>query len=87
MRAREAINERLSTETFQKSDDIGKAFAMVGVNKLWSSAFGSRAEDITTALRLVVARRNGIVHRCDIDALGAIETVEHVAKGIDAYIS
>ncbi|MGW4577196.1 hypothetical protein ACWELP_00745 [Rhodococcus aetherivorans] len=100
MRAREAINERLSTETFQKPDDIGKAFAMVGVNKLWASVFGPTAGDVTTALRLVVARRNGIVHRCDVDpsgfgavlslsdtdALEAISTVERVVHGINGHI-
>jgi hypothetical protein len=67
MRAKALVNERLSAETFQKPDDIAKAFAMVGVGGLWSSAFGTGAEAAKTALSVVVRRRNQIVHRCDMD--------------------
>ncbi|WP_157083895.1 hypothetical protein [Millisia brevis] len=97
--ARELVNQRLSAETFQKPDDIAKAFASVGVNGIWRGAFGI-GSGITTELNLVVGRRNQVVHRCDmdpagvlgilpmedLDALAAIGTVETVVQGIDAYL-
>ena len=71
LRAREAINTRLSRETFQKPEDIAKALSMVGVAAIWSTAFGAAgAKSARTALSLVVRRRNVIVHRCDIDPTG-----------------
>lgn len=100
LRARAAINERLSQETFQKPDDVAAAFAMVGVTGLWAGAFGNAAGNTKLALSLVVRRRNGIVHRCDVDpagagalyplsgldALSAITTVDGVVSGIDSYV-
>jgi hypothetical protein len=100
LRARAAINDRLSLETFQKPDDIANAFAMVGVGMLWAGAFGAAAGTTKTALSLVVRRRNGIVHRCDVDtsgmgtlyplsdvdALDAIATVESVVAALDSYV-
>ncbi|QUR68155.1 hypothetical protein F6B93_14640 [Mycobacterium spongiae] len=100
LRARAAINERLSQETFQKPDDVAKAFAMVGVAGLWVGAFGNAANNTKTEVNLIVRRRNGIVHRCDVDpagvgalyplshsdALDAIATIERVVTGIDSYV-
>lgn len=100
LRARGVINERLSQETFQKPEDIAKAFTMVGVSALWSGAFGISANAAKTALSVVVRRRNGIVHRCDVDqtglgtlyplsdadALDAIETVRRTVAALDAYV-
>ena len=100
LRARAAINSRLSTETFQKPDDIAKAFAMVGVNKVWASAFAGGAKGTMTELSVVVRRRNLIVHRCDIDpsgvtrilplsagdALDAVATVDRVVTGFEAVL-
>ncbi|WP_143861512.1 hypothetical protein [Nocardia amikacinitolerans] len=100
LRARAAINSRLSTETFQKPDDIASAFAMVGVSKIWTAAFGSDAKVAMTDLSVVVRRRNQIVHRCDVDpagvlgtlplrasdALDAIATVDRVVRNFDAIL-
>lgn len=100
LRARAAINARLSTETFQKPDDIAAAFAMVGVRKIWSTAFGADAEGRKTDLRAVVHRRNLIVHRCDLDpadisgplalsaddTVVAIETVSSIVSGLDSVL-
>lgn len=101
MRSKVLVNERLSVETFQKPDDVAKAFAMVGVGAIWSTAFGSgNAEAAKTALSVVVWRRNQIVHRCDMDASGAapylalsdsdaliaIDTIERTVKAIDAIL-
>ena len=100
LRARGAVNERLSQETYQQPEDIAKAFTMVGVNALWVNSFGANAKTAKTALSLVVRRRNGIVHRCDVDqsglgtlyplsdtdALDSIETVRSTVAGFDAYV-
>jgi hypothetical protein len=95
--ARTHIAQRLALETFQRPDDIASAFAMVGISKVWSSAFNASAGKVKTALGLVVDRRNRIVHSCDIDplnpgrvtplsdkdALDAITTVEKMIAAID----
>ena len=100
MICRQKINERLSTETFQKPDDVAGAFAMVGVPAIWSSAFGTSAGTTKTSLSLVVQRRNRIVHRCDVDpsdpssflaltaedAIQAIETVRSIVSGINGLL-
>ncbi|WP_157561382.1 hypothetical protein [Mycobacterium sp. E802] len=99
MRSKALVNERLSVETFQKPDDIAKAFAMVGITAIWSTAFGN-AEAAKTALSVVVRRRNQIVHRCDMDpsgvapyltlsdtdALTAIDTIEDTVKALDSLL-
>ncbi|MEW1648010.1 hypothetical protein [Streptomyces sp. NPDC091219] len=96
--ARTYISERLGLETYQRPDDIGNGLAMVGLNKIWSSAFPKDAGAVKTALGVVVSRRNRIVHECDLDplnpgnatplgdadALNAIETVQSVVDAIDA---
>ena len=102
LRARAAINERLSQDTYQKPEDISKAFTMVGVLSLWVGAFGNAnaAGTVKRNLNLVVGRRNRIVHRCDLDptgtgavlplsdadALDAMTTVEGAVTGIDAFV-
>lgn len=99
LRAREFVNQRLSTETFQKPEDIANAFAMVGVKGIWGGAFGV-GTTVGQSLSLVVRRRNQIVHRCDVDpagvlavlpmsdsdALASLDTIDTVVNGIDAYI-
>ena len=98
--ARTHVAQRLSLETFQQPDDIAAAFAMVGVEKLWSSAFPYGPEVAKTALRLIVRRRNRIVHQCDadplspglwtplsdVDALDAVTTVESTVLAIDGIL-
>lgn len=95
--ARTHVAQRLALETFQKPDDVAKAFAMVGVPKIWSRGF-SNSEKAKEALGLVVNRRNRIVHSCDIDpltpgavtplssadSLSAVVTVETTVLSIDA---
>ncbi len=97
--ARTYIAERLGLETYQRPDDIGKGLAMVGVGKIWSTAFPVNAGARQTELGIVVSRRNRIVHECDLDplnpgsvtplaaadALAAITTVDAVVAGIDAH--
>ena len=97
--ARTHVAQRLSLETFQKPDDVANALAMVGLNKIWSTAFND-AQSAKTALSLIVQRRNRIVHQCDADpitpgnltplsdsdALNAIVTVEATVAAIDKVI-
>ena len=97
--ARTHVAQRLSLETFQRPDDLANGLAMVGITKIWSTAF-SDPYSAKTALSLVVQRRNQIVHQCDADpvtpgnptplndadALDAIATVEATVTSIDAIL-
>ncbi len=97
--ARASVASRLSLETYQRPDDVAQALAMVGVSKLWTTAFGNAAGTTTLALSLVVQRRNRIVHQCDADplmpgghtsltdqdALDSISTIETTVTGIDPH--
>jgi hypothetical protein len=96
--ARTHVAQRLASETFQKPNDIASALALVGINRLWSTAFSADPSTAKTTLGLVVDRRNRIVHGCDADpltpgtvtplsasdALSAIGTVEATVAGIEA---
>jgi len=98
---RSHIVERLSFETFQKPDDIGRALALVGIQKFWQTAFGNSAGDEKKALGVIVDRRNKIVHECDenladpsylndlsdSDALSCIEVVTRQVRRFDEIIS
>jgi len=69
------------------------------VPRIWSSAFGGNPKAATTALDLVIGRRNRIVHACDADplapgsvtpltdsdTLSAISTVEATIVAIDPF--
>lgn len=95
--ARSHVAQRLSLETYQKPDDIAAALALVGVSKLWSTAYPAGSNSDTSALSLVVRRRNRIVHQCDADpltpgqvtplsaadALDSLAAVESVVTAID----
>lgn len=95
--ARSHIAQRLALETFQRPDDIAKALAMVGLGKIWSTAFPADPGAAKTAIGVIVDRRNRIVHSCDndpvnpgtltalssADALDAIATVEGTVSRID----
>lgn len=99
--ARTHVASRLSLETFQRPDDIAKAMAMVGVPKVWTTAFPGvgKAKAAMVALGVVVQRRNRIVHQCDADpltpgaittlsdqdALDSIAVVEATVLGIDPH--
>ncbi|MET8596958.1 hypothetical protein [Streptomyces althioticus] len=98
--ARTYVAERLGLETYQRPDDIASALAMVGVQKIWSTAFAGDAYTQKTALGVIVSRRNRIVHQCDLDplpggtttpiasndALDAIATIERIVSAIDSHI-
>ncbi|MBO4253499.1 hypothetical protein GRC12_06375 [Streptomyces griseorubiginosus] len=95
--ARTYVAERLGLETYQRPDDIASALSMVGIPKIWSTAFPNDAHSQKTALGVVVSRRNRIVHQCDLDplpggtttpitstdALDAITTIEHIVTMLD----
>ncbi|MFH8751014.1 hypothetical protein ACH4GK_32265 [Streptomyces rimosus] len=97
--ARSYVTERLGLETYQRPDDIGSALSMVGISKIWSTAFPSDAGAQKTALGVIVSRRNRIVHQCDLDplpggtttpitsddALGAISTIERIVTVLDQH--
>jgi hypothetical protein len=96
--ARTHIAARLALETFQRPDDISAALALVGVRKIWSTAFSDPAT-AKNNLGLVVTRRNRIVHGCDsdplvpgtptpitaADAVAAIDTVRTTVEAIEPH--
>lgn len=95
--ARRHIAQRLSLETFQRGDAIAQGFAMVGIPKLWTTAFPSPAAAPITQLNLIVERRNKIVHQgdndplvpgsptalSDVDALDAVNAINSMVYAID----
>jgi hypothetical protein len=97
--ARTYFAARLTSETFQRPDDVARALSVVGVPKIWSTAF-SNAESAKLALSLVVRRRNAIVHQCDADpvthamvtpmtdadARDALSVLRSTAAAIDIHI-
>jgi hypothetical protein len=97
--ARSYVAERLGLETYQRPDDIASALSMVGIQKIWSTAFASNAHSHKTALGVIVSRRNRIVHQCDLDplpggtttpitsddALDAITTIEQIVTTLDQH--
>jgi hypothetical protein len=97
--ARTHIAQRLALESYQRPDEIAGALAMVGVPKIWSTAFPADVEATKTSLGVIVGRRNRIVHSCDVDplipgsvtplsdsdALDAIEMVERIVRGVDSF--
>ncbi|KAB1906984.1 hypothetical protein F8279_12335 [Micromonospora sp. AMSO1212t] len=94
------VAQRLAKETFQRPDSIAQGLSAVGVERVWSKAFGSGAGKITEALGLIVYRRNQIVHACDVDptspftllpltsgdAIAAAKTVDAVVRGIHGIL-
>ncbi|MEV6202214.1 hypothetical protein AB0M64_19870 [Streptomyces sp. NPDC051771] len=99
MSARTYVAERLGLETYQRPDDIGAALSMVGVPKIWSTAFPQDAHTRKTALGVIVSRRNRIVHQCDLDPLSgngatpidssdsleAISVIEGIVTEVDRH--
>jgi hypothetical protein len=97
--ARTHLAQRLALETYQRPDDIGAALAMVGISKIWSLAFPGGPKPSTTALGVVVGRRNRIVHQCDADpltpgsstpitaddAIDGIKTVQQIVTAMDSH--
>jgi len=75
-----ALQERLLQETFQSYDSVGKAMAMAGVKKAWTSIaphLGCTAEDIKTRLNAIVHRRNQIVHEGDMRRMARPRAIVH----------
>ncbi|MFZ4841116.1 HEPN domain-containing protein [Mycetocola saprophilus] len=95
--ARTHVAQRLSIETFQKSSSISTGLGLVGVNRLWSTAFPPGSSSLVKHLDLIVERRNKIVHQGDSDplrfgeptpielsdALDAVTVVEKIVRRID----
>ncbi|WP_414527963.1 HEPN domain-containing protein [Nodularia chucula] len=64
------IRESLNSKSFQKPDNIAEAIRYISTKKLWeevANKMGSPDKDIKQQLKLIVDRRNKIVHEADID--------------------
>ena len=64
----EQIRDRLGHRTFQQPDDIAEAIRLISDAELWNSVavrLQSTSRDVRDHLRLVVDRRNKIVHEAD----------------------
>jgi len=66
---RQAIQDQLHRDTFQKPDDVVRGLKIIGVDDLWRTCatnMGCTANDIVSRLTDIVDRRNKIVHEGDI---------------------
>ena len=64
----EQIRDRLGHRTFQQPDDIAEAIRLISNVELWNSVavhLQSTSRDVRDRVRLVVDRRNKIVHEAD----------------------
>ena len=64
----EQVRDRLGHRTFQQPDDIAEAIRLISNVELWNSVavqLQSTSQDVRDRLRLVVDRRNKIVHEAD----------------------
>ena len=62
------VRDRLGYRTFQQPDDIAEAIRLISNVELWNSVavqLQSTSQDVRDRLRLVVDRRNKIVHEAD----------------------
>jgi RiboL-PSP-HEPN len=99
----QAIKSQHAQLSFQSPDKIADAIRLVSPKELWNELaviLDSSAVDLKTRLKLIVSRRNQIVHEADCDPtpphsrwpIGATETeavltfVEDLAKGIDSIL-
>ena len=86
------ISERNNRRSFQNPDEIASAIRLVSNVELWNSVaaqMNSTRQNVTARLRLIVDRRNKIVHEADADPsygqigtlwpLNSIETDDAVA--------
>jgi hypothetical protein len=88
---------------FQQPDRVADAFRLVSSIELWnevSGVIGVPASDLKTQLKLIVTRRNQIVHEADCDptpphsrwpisisdATGALDFVTQVVSTIDGLL-
>ena len=64
----EQIRDRLGHRTFQQPDDVAEAIRLISSVELWNSVASqlqSTPKDVRDLLRLIVDRRNKIVHEAD----------------------
>lgn len=64
------IRQKHSWLSFQDPDKIADALKLISDKRVWeevSPAFGLRAQDIKTKLKIIVDRRNKIAHESDLD--------------------
>ena len=64
----EQIRDRLGRRTYQQPDDIAEAIRIISNAELWNSVavqLLSTSKDVRDDIRLVVDRRNKIVHEAD----------------------
>ncbi len=64
------IRTRHGHRSFQDPEDIANAIRLVSGSRLWNEVathLSSTPEDIRTRLKLIVDRRNKIVHEADVD--------------------
>ena len=102
----EQIKERLGHRTFQQPDDIAEAIRLISNVDLWNSVatqLQSTSRDVRDRLRLIVDRRNKIVHEADSNPiygqigilwpLSATQTedvvafIESVAEAVNAVVA
>ena len=81
-RARNVLNDKLLTITFQTAQQVEDALAMLGVDKSWTKLSAvmsppATPEELKTRLNNLAHRRNKIVHEGDLRRLVRPQAVAH----------
>jgi hypothetical protein len=66
----ETVREKLSWQSFQDPDKLAEAIRLISVVKLWDEVgreLGMLPAELKIRVRLIVQRRNKIVHEADLD--------------------
>ncbi len=85
-----SIREVIETKTFQDPDIIAKNLQCLGVDDLWNRVAGDSRmtlsePDIKKSLKLIVNRRNDIVHEADIDRSKGTVGIKKAISDSDVY--
>ena len=72
--------KKLSKDSFQSRKSIEYAFAIIGINKIWSQLgekMNMKSDDVKNTLAIIVNRRNKIAHESDWNNItGSYEDIE-----------
>lgn len=74
------LTKKLSKDSFQSPKSIEYAFAIIGINKIWSQLgekMNMKSDDVKNTLAIIVNRRNKIAHESDWNNItGSYEDIE-----------
>jgi hypothetical protein len=95
------IRARHGWQSFQKSEKVAEAIALISTKKLWdevANAMGDTSKNVRARLDLVVDRRNKIAHEADMDPsfpgqrwpiskADVVDSVDFVERVVNAMVA